>query len=66
MTVPSYPINELPPNHKALVELALSLKVDKLVVVDDIVAISYSDRNRPITVELNNVSSNSRKSDGTP
>lgn len=67
MTAPSYPLDELPPNHKALVELVQSLKVGKIIVTDETIVIEYTDRNRPIFVKVSkNVSSNSRKPDGTP
>ena len=59
--MPSYPVDELPPNHKALVELLISLKVRTVLVGTDIVLISYSNRNEQLEVPY--VPSNSSQSD---
>jgi hypothetical protein len=56
--VPSYPVDELPPNHRALVELLVSLKVGSAIVTDNEVLITYNNRAETLFVRTSNVSSN--------
>lgn len=61
------PVDELPTNHRALVNLILELGINSIIADDRIITISYIKRpHNPLVVELNNeVSSSADQSDGT-
>lgn len=62
-----YLYSELPPNHKALVELIKLIKVGSIVDLGDTVAITYTNRDEVLIVEVDeNVQSDPYQSDRKP